>query len=235
MNAKKMYKYLLLIFIGGLVLSVWIVRYASSQLTSTSSELTGLRSDISGLELKREGLEKAKVVMADNAYTIERLAKVVPADKDQARVVGEIYSIADKAGVNIDSVGFPASTLGSQAVRVASPADTTTTNATASSSTSSSATATPPAPAPQKIISQATPLKDIPGVQSIELSLGAINSKSLPPASGVRYSEMLSFIRQLERNERATQITAIGIGQDKVVNGEPTFSLTVSLTIFIQS
>lgn len=235
MSAKKMYRYLLLVFVGGLALSLWIVRYASSQLAATSTELTSLRTDIANLEQKRTNLEKAKIVMADNAYTIEKLSKVVPTDKDQAKVVGEIYAIADKAGITIDSVGFPASTLGSQAVKAAPPAATGTNTSTSATSSSTSGTSTQATPAPQKSISQATPLKDIPGIQAIELSLGTINSKSLPVGSGVRYSEMMSFIRQIERNQRATQITAIGIGQDKVVNGEPTFNLTISLTIFIQS
>lgn len=229
MNAKTMHKYLLLLFVGGLGLSAWIVRSASIQLTATSSELSTLRNDISNLERKREGLEKAKVVLADNAHTLSTLSKVVPEDKDQAKIVEEIYAIAEKAGVTIDSVGFPASTLGSQTTVKAAP---TTTQDPAAAGSATSTTATP---APQKNISQATPLKDIPGIQSIALSIGAINSKSLPAGSGVRYSELMSFIRQIERNERAIQITALGIGQDKSVNGEPTFSLTISLTIFVRS
>ena len=222
MSAKKVHKYLLLLFVGGLVLSGWIVHYANTQLALTSSALTSLRTDIANLEHKREGLQKAKVILNDNSHTLDTLSKVIPEDKDQARIVEEIYSIASKAGVNIESVGFPASTLGSPAVKAVTP--------TVDNSTSAPKTTTPP-----KNVSQATPLKDIPGVQAIDLSIGAINSKTLPAGSGVRYSEMMSFIRQIERNQRAIQITALGIGQGPVVNGEQTFTLTISLTIFIRS
>jgi len=224
-----MHKYLLLLFVGGLAFSVWIVRYANAQLASTSSELTSLRKDIANLEHKREGLQKAKIILSDNAHTLDTLSKVVPEDKDQAKIVQEIYSIANKAGISIDSVGFPASTLGSQVVKVATPATTTP------SATPNSTTEPPKTVVPQKNISQATPLKDIPGIQVIELSIGTINSKTLPAGSGVRYSELMSFIRQIERNQRAIQITALGIGQNQLVNSEPTFSLTISLTIFVRS
>lgn len=224
MNAKKMHKFLLLIFVGGLALSIWIVRYANAQLAATSADLTTLRTDIANLEHKREGLQKAKVILANNEDTLDTLSKVIPEDKDQAKIVKEIYSIADKAGVSIESVGFPASTLGSPAAKVATPAISNGTT------TDGSKPATP-----QKSISQATPLKDIPGIQAIELSIGAISSKTLPLGSGVRYSELMSFIRQIERNQRAIQITALGIGQGQIVNGEQTFTLTISLTIFVRS
>lgn len=228
MNAKSAYRYLLLTFVAGIGLSAWIVRYASIQLASTSTELVSLHQDIANLEHRRDSIEKAEVVLADNSDTVATLSKVVPDDKNQATVVSELYAIADKAGISIDSVGFPASTLGSQPAKPT--ASSTSTNTTPSGGTVSTSPSIP-----QTSISQATPLKDIPGVQSIALSIGAINSKSLPAGSGVRYSEMMSFIRQLERNERAIQITALGIGQDKVVNGEATFSLTISLTIFVKS
>jgi hypothetical protein len=216
------------LFVAGLGFSGWLVKSASTQLTNSSSELSTLRKEIADLDKKREGLEKAKVVLADNTSTLLTLSKVIPVDKDQAKIVEEIYAIADNAGVTIDSVGFPASTLGNQAAKPTATATTQGTTTPSGSTPTTTAT-------PQKSISQATPLKDIPGVQSIELSIGAINSKSLPPSSGVRYAELMSFIRQIERNERAIQITAIGIGQDKVVNNEPTFSLTISLTIFVKS
>lgn len=227
MNAKTAYRYLLVAFVAGIGLSAWIVRYASLQLTSTSGQLISLRQDIANLEHKRDSLENARTVLAENSESIATLSKVIPDDKNQAIIVSELYTIADKAGITIDSIGFPASTLGSQAAKAAPAANTASTPASDAPSTQ--------APSQQRSISQATPLKNIPGIQSIELSIGAINSKSLPIGSGVRYAEMMSFIRQLERNERAIQITSLGIGQDKIVNGEPTFNLSISLTIFVKS
>lgn len=227
MNAKKAYRYLLLLFVGGLAFAGWIVKYSNTQLAATSADLTVLRKDIGELEQKRTQLEKAKVVMRENAHTVDTLSKVVPEDKDQAKIVEEIHSIADKAGVSITSVGFPASTLGSQVLKVATPVTTDTPKSSQAQSPVASQTV--------RNISQATPLKDIPGIQAIELSIGTINSKTLAVGSGVRYSEMMSFIRQIERNERAIQITALGIGQNQVIGGEPTFNLTISLTIFVRS
>lgn len=85
MSAKKAYRYMLLLFVGGLVFSGWIVKYAGTQLTATSADLQSLRKNISELEQKRTGLEQARIIMKDNSHTIGTLAKVIPEDKDQAK------------------------------------------------------------------------------------------------------------------------------------------------------
>jgi cell division protein FtsL len=232
MTPKKVYRYLLLAFVAGLVLSVFIVRYASNWLTASSLELTQLRAEVSSLEEKRTDLNQAKQTLTEKESAIEIMNKVIPVDKDQARIVKEIYLIADKAGVTIDSVGFPASTLGSALVKptVPAPADATTQNQNAASPTQET-----PKPV-SKSISQATPLKDIPGVQSIELSLGAIRGKTLPVGTnGVKYAEMMSFIRQIERNQRTIQIRSLGIEQASIVDGEQAYTLTLTLVIFIRA
>lgn len=228
MTAKKVNRYLLLLFAIGLGFSIYIVRYASNWLSTSSQDLIVLKTEVEQLQKKQSDLEKAKKVLAEKATDIQTLSKVLPSDKDQARVVQEIYAIASQANVTIDSVGFPSSTLGAQTVPkvVATPTtDATTTGATPSSSE--------PAPKPVATVSQATPVKEIPGVQSIELSIGTIKSKDAS-IKGVRYEEMMNLIRLIERNRRTMQIRTIGIGQSEAVGGAPTYSLTLSIVIFIQ-
>lgn len=228
MTTKKAYRYILGLFVVGLIASIWFVQYASGWLTSSSTELTTIRSEVEQLEKKRIGLEDAKKTLRDKDSDIETLEKVLPTDKDQARVVEEIYKIAAEAGVTIESVGFPASTLGNQTTpKPVVATDATTTNA--SDQPQQSTTVAP------KAVSQATPVKEIPGVQSIDLSIGAINSTTLPTGTGIRYSELIAFMKLLERNQRTIQIRSLGIGQDQVINGENTFSLNVALTIYIRA
>lgn len=228
MTPKKVNRYFVLLFLIGIGLSVFILRYATNWLTTSSQELMSLRTEVAELDKKQSDLERAKKSLTDNASEVATLSLVLPEDKDQARVVQEIYSIADQSNVKIDSVGFPSSTLGAQtAPKVVAPTETTT-------APSTSATSTPAEPVkPTKTVSQATPVKEIPGVQSIELSIGAITSKDTS-IKGVRYDEMMALIRLIERNRRTMQIRSIGIGQSESVSGQPTYNLTLSLVIFIQ-
>jgi hypothetical protein len=231
MNIQKVHKIFLLIFVASIVASAFIVRTAANWLTQSSSELNSIRGELSDLSTKLENIDRQKKVLATQASSVSTLSFVLPKEKDQARALKEIEAIANQANVTIESVGFPSSTLGSaQTVAPKTTADTTAPSTT--SGTSTGATATPTPSKPTKVVSQATPLKDIPGVQSIELSIGAINSKDTS-IKGVRYDEMLSLLKLIERNRRTMQIRSIGIGQTETAAGK-TYSLTLSIVIFIQ-
>jgi hypothetical protein len=237
MTSKKLHRYLIILFALIILGSAFIVRYANSWLTTSSQELSMLKLEVDTLEAKRQGLEQAKITLADNKVGLSILDQAVPTDKDQARIVSELFKIADNANLTIASVGFPTSTLGqsTQAPTTTTPTPTTTTDAATGSSTPATTDTTQTTAKPAQSISQATPLKDIPGIQSIEVSLGALNSKTLPPGSGMRYSELLSFLRNIERNRRTIQVKSINIGQGTPVNGEAVFTLDVALSIFIRS
>ena len=228
MNARKFYRYLIIAFIAGLAGSVFLLRYASSWLTESSKELDSLRTEVAQLDKKREDLERAQNTLLDQKVSIEKLERVLPVDKDQARVVNEVYGIADQAGVTIDSITFPTSTLGTDT----KPAPSTTTTDSTSTTSDQSATTTPKPTT--KNVSQATPLKEIPGLQSIQLTLGTIYSKQLSPGSGMYYSELISFMKLIERNQRTMQIQSIDIAPTGSENGSPTFNLSIELRIFIR-
>lgn len=236
MNPKKFHRYFVLLFVATVAFSIFILRYASTWLTESSQELMLIRGEIAQLNQDQQDLDKAKKQLNNNALAIETLAMVLPSEKDQARVVEELNAIADLANVKIDSIGFPSSTLGSQSApkpaAAAATTDTTTSSAQNSTSASTSSTAAP-ATKPTASVSQATPVKEIPGVQSIELSIGTITSKD-QSIKGVRYDEMMRFIRLIERNRRTMQIRSIGIGQTESNGGEPSYNLTLSVVIFIQ-
>lgn len=221
MNAKKLNRYLLIAFVLGLTLAGWMVRYASKSFVASNDQLQSARQEVSNLETKRDDLLAAKTILNDKIFDVESLSKALPTDKDQARVLKELYAISEVANVTIESVEFPASTLGSQTV--AKPSASTSTNDKSSTTQ-------------QKVISQATPVKDIPGVQSIQVSLGAISSRSLGGGqNGVRYPEMISFIKQLEHNIRTIQIRSIDISPVGAINGEPLYSINLTLNIFVRA
>jgi cell division septation protein DedD len=231
MNAKKLNKYLLVLFVFGLGLSGYIVKYASGWLESNSGELAKLKTDVYVLEQKNIHLDSTRKFLSSHTSEINTLNEVLPTSKDQAKIIKQLDSITEKANVTIESVSFPSSSLGSAPPKVApaTPAETTT---------NTPATGQKPEEAPKptpKIISQATPLKDIAGVQTISITLGAINSKNLPEgASGLRYEDMIAFIKELERNQRIMQTSSIEIGQ-RTLNKERYYTLTISLAVFLRS
>ncbi len=225
MNAKKFNRYLTIAFVLGLVLSFGILYYAVAWLTKSSEELTQLRTDTLLAEKKRDSIEEAQRILRGSAENAAILSQVLPTDKDQAHLISQLNSLASQANIQLDSIGFPASTLGNQTPR---PATTPQQNTT-SDGTATTQTTTPAAP---KTISQATPVKEIPGVYSIEVTLGSIRSKDAD--RGLRYDEMINFLRLLERNQRTIQTRSISIGQTATDSGEIRFTLDVSLSVFIR-
>jgi hypothetical protein len=231
MTPKTLNKYLLVLFAAGIILSGYIVRYASGWLAGSSNELANLRKDVYILEQKDKHLQVMKNFIASHGAEANILNEVLPSTKDQAKIVRELDSIADKANITIDSVGFPSSSLGSAPIKA--PVVATEPNAKPGDTQQAADIAPKIVP---KIISQATPLKDIAGVQSIPITLGTIKSKNLPVgATGLRYDDMIAFIRELERNQRIMQTSSIEIGQNSSPNGEKLYTLTISLAVFLRS
>lgn len=227
MNAQKTYRLLVSAFIIGLASSFLLLYYASQWLNASGNELSSLRNEVASLDKQRNDLDNARRLLKDYEFERSLLPQVLPKDKDQARVIREINQIADLVDLNIASISFPSSTLGTQTLRAPTQAESST------PTSNGSATSADQAPAP-KSVSQATPVKDIPGVQSVEITLGAINSKKLPKDTGMRYDEMIDFIRLLERNQRTIQIRSLGIIQKSPINGEPVFGLDIALSIFLK-
>jgi hypothetical protein len=220
-TSKKLHLYLLILVALTLLFSFYIVSYSSGWLSDSSKDLTALREELLGLERKQLDLEIAKKTLKENGSVVDNLKLVLPSEKEQARVVQEIESIADTANVTISSVGFPSSTLGSAAVSAPKPQN------------SEPQAEVKPATTPETV-SQAEPIKEIPGVQSINITIGTISSKD-PSIKGVRYDEMMSLIRLFERNRRTMQIQSIDIGQNpNSSDGPATYTLSLSMLIFIQ-
>jgi hypothetical protein len=170
------------------------------------------------LELKTENqvvasqevsLEKAKKDVA--SYTeLESIAKtVVPQEKDQARTVREIVSLAQEAGVGLATIQFPDSKLGEAPKKTTSVDGKTTT--------------TVPAADPDS--SQLLALKDIPGVYTLEIS---VDSAATAP---VKYEQVLDFLSKLEQNRRTAHVTKLTIQPSADDRKLVTFSLTLNAYI----
>lgn len=136
------------------------------------------------LSRKQQSLAGAKADLTKYA-SLEQIAKsVVPQDKDQAEAVREIVKIASDNGVQLGSITFPSSTLGLRAVGSAPGAGKT------------------------QSLSQLKPVKNIPGVYNLEITIQSDSDKP------VEYNKFLDFLRALEHNRRTAQVNSISLTPD---------------------
>lgn len=208
-----MYATLALSVISGVVLTV----YTNSWLTSKAQSLVVVKLETAALEEKQRVNQKAASELEKYESTRETLDKIVPKSKDQAKAIGEILTIANEVNVNINTISFPASELGTSVVKSV-PGTTPTTSAAAST------------------VTQAKAVENIPGLLGIEVTLSQIDRKGGAPGSGMTYSQLLDFLRSLEKNRRTMQIKTIQVQPLKVtgsstING---YSLTLTMNIFVK-
>jgi cell division protein FtsB len=206
-----------LMLMGGLALSIVvflaIAYFGLSVLSGKSQSMVNLKAQSQAAENELASLEQTKKQVQKYAYFKDVAKTVIPNDKDQAAAVLEISQMANDTGINLQSITFPASTLGLSA------ATTTTQDATSSSAKSTA-------------ITQAKPVTGIPGLYSLELTITPDTSNNLPPDRQVTYAKMLDFLNRIENNRHTAQITQVTI--DTGVGGNPNalgFNLVVNIFI----
>lgn len=115
MNSRKFFYVLivlLLVVAGG---GVAALVYGKKMLDTQNTKLTELKVEASTLEDVQRSLITAKKDI-ENYADIEQISKtVVPQEKDQARTVREIVKLAEESNIEIASISFPTSSLGTKA------------------------------------------------------------------------------------------------------------------------
>jgi hypothetical protein len=112
LNSKTVF-YILLGILGLVVLgAIAGTLYGTGMLEKTGNTLLERKLEESVLEKDEQALAQAKRDI-EQYNELEQVAKaIVPQEKDQARTVRELVAIANQAGIRIDSITFPPSTLG---------------------------------------------------------------------------------------------------------------------------
>jgi len=167
----------------------------NSLLTVKAAKLTGLKAKSQALAQEQISLNNAKKDIKKYAELEKITRAVVPEDKNQAEAVREIVKIADDNDIILGAINFPASTLGAG---VTSP----------TGSAPATATPSPAASAKTAGLSQLQPVKNIPGVY---LLLITVSSDANHP---VQYSKFTSFLSALEHNRRTAQVSSITLQPD---------------------
>jgi hypothetical protein len=213
LNSKNLRAVLLGLLGLSIILFIAIIFLGLSALGTESRHMVELKVQSQTADGQLSNLEQSKKDIEKYSYFKDVAKSVIPNDKDQAEAVLEINQMADAAGLSIQSITFPASTLG------ALPATSSTTqDATASSSTSAA-------------ISQAKPVSSIPGLYSLELTITPETGISVPPDKQVSYAKILDFLNRIENNRHTAQITDVNI---QPASNNQSLSFALSINIFIK-
>lgn len=204
MTSKRIYY----ILVGSLVLSFIALiggAYAiNGILTKQSNSLTELKARSAAFSEEQITLEKSKKQVEQYA-SLNQIAKaIVPQDKDQAEAVREIVNIAAQYNISLAAINFPASTLGNTPTSSAAPA-----------SANAGTVAT-------KSFSQLLPVKNIPGVYQLTITVTGDTNKPVP------YSQFIRFLEALEHNRRTAQVSTITIEPNATNRNLLTFNLTLN-------
>ncbi|MBA3757388.1 hypothetical protein H0X09_00775 [Candidatus Saccharibacteria bacterium] len=219
MSSKRL-RLILLISIAVLslgFLGTYIV--GMSLLSKKSQNMVDLRSESKSLDAQLESLSLAKKEAEQYSYFKDVAKSVIPNDKDQAQAVLDIVRMANESGISLQSIIFPASTLG---------------GSSGSAPVAGAAPSTPPiTSSTSAAISQAKPVAGIKGLYSLKVTITPDISLGLPPNKQVTYAKMLDFLQRIERNRRTAQITTVGI-QPKTSETTKVINFSLDLNIFIK-
>lgn len=226
MSSKRAY----LLMIGLLVLSVLGVLGGvygvNSILSSQSGKLADTKAHLAALNQEQLELTQAKKDIATyrDLYNISQV--VVPQSKNQAQAVRQIADLAAKNSINLQSITFPESSLGSTSSNTSTTGTATVKPSTAGASATSGANPS---------LSQLKPVPQIPGVYDLEL----VVASSTDSNHLATYPELINFLSALEQNRLTALVSKIAIAPDstasvtKSTTAPSLFSFVLTLDIYI--
>lgn len=207
----------LLCFIGVMLLSVTL--FAGTIIGKKSHELVNLKLQNKVVDSQLLVLAQSKKEVKQYSYFNDIAKAVLPADKDQAQAVLDIFQLAADSGISIASISFPASTLGAK-------------NSSQSTKSTSSNAATAPV---KSVISQSKAIDGIPGLYGVDLTISPETGPSVPDAQKPTYGKLLDFLSRIEHNRRTAQITQVNIQPTITDTGPgPFINFTLTTKIFIK-
>lgn len=192
MDSKKLHMILAgLLVLLGIGLLV-SAREANSLLQSKSNALASLKASDQAATAQKSQLAKDKRDIATYTQLNNIARSVVPQDKDQAQAVRQIVNLASQSGIQqLSSVTFPASTLGGAKLKTPNG------------------------------LTQVTPVKSIPGVYDLQITITQNNSAEVP------YSAFTTFLKKLEMNRRTAQVSSISVEPDQKNANMVSFTLVI--------
>jgi cysteine synthase len=206
MNSKRLYFLLLgcliLLFVG----MIGGAYGANKFLAQKANALTSLKAQSQALDRQQQALNTAKSQIKQYADLQKITQSVVPQEKNTAAAVREIVNIATAQQITLVNIAFPASTLG---------------NKPTAAGASSGAAAAAAAPTATKDLSQLVPVKTIPGVYQLTIS---VSNDSIHT---VTYQQFINFLAALEKDRHTAQVTTLSLTPDPNNRTFLTFTLNI--------
>ena len=169
------------------------VREANTLLTRQSKTLVNLKAQNQAAIDSEAQLAQEKKEVATYADLNTIAKSVVPQDKDQAEAVREIVNLAAQSGIpQLSSIAFPPSTLGGKQIKTS------------------------------KGLTQVTPVKGMPGVYQLQITVTQDNTALVP------YSSFTTFLSKLEQNRRTAQVSSINVQPDQKNPNLASFTLVIN-------
>lgn len=163
----------------GLIFFVFLFK-ADKMLEHKYVQLASVSSKYQTLTAEEAQLTQDKTDITKYSSLNQVAESVVPQDKDQAETVREIVNLASQSGIpQLSSITFPPSALGGGSVKTKSG------------------------------LTQVTPVKGIPGVYDLEITISQDNSAEVP------YSNFLNFLTKLEQNRRTALVNSVTVEPDQ--------------------
>lgn len=211
MSSKRVF-FIMLGVVGLMsVLIIATVVYGDVFLRKQSDRLVALKLEDQIIEAQLASLVQAKKDIQKYSE-LEAIAKqIVPQEKDQARTVREIISLANQSGVSISDINFPSSTLGQAPTKAITPGATESTPTT-----------------PKPTTAPLTQVKPVEGIKDLyQLDINVNSDRSRP----TNYPRLIDFLKRLEHNRRTAQVSQILIQPDSTDRRLLNFTLTVTVYI----
>lgn len=206
MNSKRTFFVLVALLCVLIGISVAGTFYGTKMLKKSGESLLDKKTERAALEKDEASLAQAKRDI-EQYNDLQKIAKsIVPQEKDQARTVREIVSLAAKSDIKIESISFPASTLGQK------PKSTSKSTGGAQKQTQTSP-------------SQLIPVEGLSGVFAMPIQV------MVSKANQVRYDQMLRFLQSLEQNRRTSHITNLSITPSEEDRNLISFTLQINAYI----
>ena len=195
MNSKRLYFLLLTGFVILVLLTAGVAYGANTLLASQSKKLADAKANSQSLANQESQLKKNKADIVKYGDLNKIAQSIVPQDKDQAEAIREITNLAQQSGIGqLSSITFPASTLG---------------------------TALPTVGGGTNKITQVTPVKGIPGVYDLQITVSQDGSRKVP------YNTFITFLSKLEQNRRTAQVSSITVQPDSNDPSQVAFTLVL--------
>lgn len=210
MTPKKAYYFMATLLIVSAFSVLAVTYFGTLELKNYSSKLVDLKSENSALNNQQLELAKANQNIRKYENLEELTQTIVPQDKDQARAVREIVTLAEESGFQLKNVTFPTSNLGA---KIPAQPKTDTSNDTT------------PTPQPNPV-SQAKPVTGVKGLYSLEATIS--------PSNDIDYHQLIDFLSKLEKNRRTALVTKIKIDPKSSSRANPKIDFLLTINIFLK-